>query len=583
MAVTETLYITNTTDKLWNTSGQFTATVRDSLDRNGIDTSTQGISWDGTNTVWVGSAGDKLYLDSGKFAGTLKTSVLITTIDTFPRGCGSDGTNTPWQGATADKNYLQSGQFSTTLKTSRSATADARGDCDAIDGPHTTWSYDTTNNNWYMYESGQFSSTIRDSQNFNSIDTGIRGSTWDGTNSPWCGVEADKNYLASGLITSTIKTSLAAGENSPTGCTHDDFDARMGTAAEDNPYELETPGELVLTGNTPDMVLDHRYEVTGTDANLTLTGNTPDFGISYTFEVTGTDANLALTGNTPDWSEGIIYTLESGDIGVLTFTGNTADALVPLGYEVETATELTLTGNTPDLGISYAFEVTGTDAVLSLTGNVPDWALGFQYSLDDLSELTLTGNTPEFGINLVFEATQSTLTLTGNTPDFSIGTLYDLQTPSELVLTGNTPDFSLNFFFEATSGALILTGHVAHLFIPDVVAPAPGVGRARQTHATAFRPIKQRGYPRRIKIGDRWFTVNSWDEEVEAIQRYLDYQFKQREAAQAGPERAKAQRAYKYTARRLTTLKEAREKARRAQIKASNAQLLQLMDAMPWL
>ncbi len=72
-------------EKLYLQSGEFSATLKTSLDVSGVDVSLTGISWDGTNTPWSGYAADKLYLQSGQFSATLKTSVSIGGIDGLPQ------------------------------------------------------------------------------------------------------------------------------------------------------------------------------------------------------------------------------------------------------------------------------------------------------------------------------------------------------------------------------------------------------------------------------------------------------------------------------------------------------------------
>ena len=59
--------------------------------------------------------------------------------------------------------------------------------------------------------SGQYTTTIKDSEDESGIDTGMLGIAWDGTNTPWCGEEADKLYLESADFASTLKTSLLVG------------------------------------------------------------------------------------------------------------------------------------------------------------------------------------------------------------------------------------------------------------------------------------------------------------------------------------------------------------------------------------
>ena len=85
-------------------------------------------------------------------------------------------TDTPWTGQTANKLYLSSGQFTSTIKTSEDQTA---------------------------------------------IDGSPFGIEWDGIDSIWQGDDADKFYLTSGQFTSTIKTSAATPAAQPTGLSED--------------------------------------------------------------------------------------------------------------------------------------------------------------------------------------------------------------------------------------------------------------------------------------------------------------------------------------------------------------------------
>ncbi len=115
-------------------------------------------------------------------------------------------TATPYAGNEANKLYLQSGQFTSTLKTSEDVTA--------IDVSPQGISYDLTNTPWagtqakkLYLQSGQFTSTLKTSEAVGGIDDEPFGISWDGTNTPWAGGEFDKLHLQSGQFTSTLKTS----------------------------------------------------------------------------------------------------------------------------------------------------------------------------------------------------------------------------------------------------------------------------------------------------------------------------------------------------------------------------------------
>jgi len=210
--------------KLYVQSGQFSVTVKTSLDISGTDASPYGISWDGTNTPWVGVQYAKFYLQSGQFSSTVKTSLDPTGIDSAPRGISWDGADTPWCGGESDKLYLQSGQFSSTVKTSRSIVG--------IDTNPLSISYDGTNTPWIgsdenrLYvQSGKFSVTLKTSLTVSVKPYGI---TWDGTNTPWCAY--GKLYLQSGQFSSTIKASLSASGS--IDISTDDVNARLGTGSD---------------------------------------------------------------------------------------------------------------------------------------------------------------------------------------------------------------------------------------------------------------------------------------------------------------------------------------------------------------
>jgi hypothetical protein len=114
--------------------------------------------------------------------------------------------DTPWCGATGDKLYLTSGQFTSTLKDSEAV--------GVVDNVPVGISYDGTNSPWngsqadkLYLTSGQFTSTLKDSEAVGGIETSLNGMSWDGTNTPWSGFAGGKLYLQSGQFTSTLKTS----------------------------------------------------------------------------------------------------------------------------------------------------------------------------------------------------------------------------------------------------------------------------------------------------------------------------------------------------------------------------------------
>lgn len=227
----DTPWLGNVDDKLYLTSGQFSATIKTSLSVGAVDINPSGISWDGANTPWCGFGDSKLYLTSGQFTSTIKTSLYIGGIGSFPSDCSWDGVNTPWCSWGAQKLYVQSGQFSSVVKTSLAVGAvDTEVEGISWDGANTPWS-GLQAQKLYL-QSGQFSSTLKTSLAVGSVDTQPRGISWDGANTPWIGATDDKLYLTSGQFTSTLKTSQAVGgvETGPNSIETNDVNARLGLA-----------------------------------------------------------------------------------------------------------------------------------------------------------------------------------------------------------------------------------------------------------------------------------------------------------------------------------------------------------------
>jgi len=231
--MSNTLWTGSGGDKLYLQSGRFESTIKDSEDVSGIDASSYGIEWDGTDVVWCGGTDVKLYLQSGLFTATLKDSENISGIDTGPRGISEDGTNTPWIGIQADKLYLQSGKFTSTLKDSLDISGkDVAPQDISWDGTNTPW-VGGASKKLYLY-SGQFSSTIKDSENVNAVDTGPTGITLDVADTPWTGNGEDKLYLQSGQFTSTLKDSedISLIDDGPQGISPDVLTARISAGTE---------------------------------------------------------------------------------------------------------------------------------------------------------------------------------------------------------------------------------------------------------------------------------------------------------------------------------------------------------------
>jgi hypothetical protein len=161
-----------------------------------------------TDVPWTGDSLDStLYLQSGEYTSTVKTSLNVEAQDGNSRGISYDGVNTPWSGVAGNVLILQSGQFASTVK------ASLKG----ISGGPEGISWDGTNtprihfDDKLALQSGQFAATIKTSLNITGINLVPLGISWDGTNTPWSGDFPVKMYLQSGQFASTIKTSLSPG------------------------------------------------------------------------------------------------------------------------------------------------------------------------------------------------------------------------------------------------------------------------------------------------------------------------------------------------------------------------------------
>lgn len=118
--------------------------------------------------------------------------------------------DTFWTGDQADKLYLTSGQFSSTLKDSEYVGGiGVTYPSVSFDGTDCPWSADTSDK--LFLQSGAFTSTVKTSQSISAIDQFPRGCSSDDTNTPWTGGQAAKLYLTSGKFSSTLKTSYATG------------------------------------------------------------------------------------------------------------------------------------------------------------------------------------------------------------------------------------------------------------------------------------------------------------------------------------------------------------------------------------
>lgn len=177
-------------------SGQFSSTIKTSLDVTSKSVQPSGISWDGTNTPWVGStAGNDLVLQSGQFSSTIKDSEEAPPADC--RGLSVDQRkDTPYLGDLTPnaKLGLISGQFVSTIKTSIdvdtiiSGTVDGgMGGVSSRDDGSTLISVGVSpfaDSKNYIIDSPQFSTTILASIAVGSLrnNSFARDLSWDGTN-----------------------------------------------------------------------------------------------------------------------------------------------------------------------------------------------------------------------------------------------------------------------------------------------------------------------------------------------------------------------------------------------------------------
>ena len=133
-------------------------------------------------------------------------------------------TATPWCGTAANKLYLQSGQFSSTIKDSLAVggiDSDPAGISYDVNG-HTPWSGDSANR--LYLQSGQFSSTLKTSLGVGGVDSKPVGISYDiNGHTPWAGDTSNSLYLNSGQFESTMKTSLnvVGIDSQPHGISYD--------------------------------------------------------------------------------------------------------------------------------------------------------------------------------------------------------------------------------------------------------------------------------------------------------------------------------------------------------------------------
>ncbi len=211
-------------------------------------------------TATVEFEGGKLSLPTIIDTLIVADTIAATTIDTL----WSDGTG----GA---KLLLQSGQFTSTVRQSQSVSGiDTNPNAIGWDGTDTPW-VGVTAKKLYL-QSGQFSSTLNTSLYVGAFEGNVAGIAWDGTDTPWCGSSSNKMFLQSGQFNSTVKDSIsiAAIDTHITGMSWD------GT---NYPWSGNTADKLYLqSGPFTSTLVDSQYigGVSSVITDITWNGlNTP--------------------------------------------------------------------------------------------------------------------------------------------------------------------------------------------------------------------------------------------------------------------------------------------------------------------
>jgi hypothetical protein len=255
--------VDNYYDKLWEMSGTFTSTLKQSISVTSIATGPRGISNISTaagNTAVGDDGTNKLFMFSGRFTTTIKDSESISGVDTYIEGISTNATDTYWVGDQADKLYCTSGQFTSTLKTSQSVTSVETGPTDiSITDTNTLWCGD--NGDKLYLTSGKFTSTLKDSESW----TNPSGISTDGTNTYVLDL-FDKVALVSGQFSSTIKQSYIMVDivaNGPSGIESLNFGGRVG--------EPEIFERSLSTGITFEQVLSKAGSIATKSASTNIT------------------------------------------------------------------------------------------------------------------------------------------------------------------------------------------------------------------------------------------------------------------------------------------------------------------------
>ncbi len=337
--------------------------------------------------------------------------------------------DTPWCGSGDIKLFLQSGQFTSTIKTSEDVSGiDTGVNGISWDGTNTPWC-GATDDKLYL-QSGQFTSTIKTSESITATEAIVSGISWDATNTPWTGSVSDKLYLQSGQFTSTIKTSenIVGVDNSPQGISFD---------ATNTPWCGVEGGKLYLTSGQFTSTIKTSESISGIDV-------VPS-GISYN----GTD--------TP-WigdNDNKLY-LTSGQ-----FSSTLKDS------EAIGVTEATPSGictNNVSARLSLATDITVTPSELTLTSALPVPDITGADTIVLVSTLSLSASNPAVAIISDCTVTPSVLI---------IGLLQEGIT----ILAGADVYISLLplSLSVAVAGIPVISGD-AFLLLPDTSMPSQGLG-----------------------------------------------------------------------------------------------------------
>lgn len=232
MAATNVIWVGNATeDKLYKSSGAFTATLTDSLNVGTggggleVENTPIGVGVSETDTIFGGDSSDKLQRISGGPAAAFTTTIVdsqsVTTWTTLFRGCDVDGPDASMRAlfATSNKMWRLTGVFTATLSDSR-LMDDLGGGLSGIawDGANTLLMKNTVTRRFYQVSG--FTSTLLDSRNL--TQTGEWGIAWDTTNSRihWCEDTNNKLMQQTGF-TATVNDSrdVSATETGLSGIT----------------------------------------------------------------------------------------------------------------------------------------------------------------------------------------------------------------------------------------------------------------------------------------------------------------------------------------------------------------------------